>query len=327
MKRSPDSKTFFESTNGRPSGEAHPLGQLGVTKERKTFSLAKDGLPFVAGIGHTRYAVAHAALPEHVHPGRIELHYCLCGSIDFEIDGERHTLLPGEVCLTQPDMRHHLVSNAKGHQHNWLLLEIPTARNAARAFGLPSSEAQELRRRLLSIRRPVFRVDDQMKLLFKSVFETLDSLKRGTYRTLVLRTLLLRVLALIVQGAAQRVQARAVPSPLVQLVADIREHPEKRRTVVDMARTVGKCESLFASTFKRLTGFPPAAFIAHCRIQKARELLEKGNMAVAAIAHVLGYSSTAHFSSQFRLFYGLSPRDCRKIFINARHPAGQNGSG
>lgn len=312
MKRNPDSEAFFESTNGRQPSEAYPLGRLGVTKERKTFSLAKDGLPFVAGIGHTRYAVAHAALPEHVHPGRIELHYCLCGSIDFEIDGEHHTLLPGEVCLTQPDMRHHLISNAKGHQHYWLLLEIPSVQNAARAFGLPPAEAMELRRRLTSIRRPVFRADDQVKQLFHELFETLGKLSHGTYRMLVLRTLLLRLLATLVQDAARQANSPAAPSPLVRLVADIRAHPEARRTIEDMARTVGKCESLFSSEFKRMTGFPPAAFIAHCRIQKARELLEKGDMSIAAIARTLGYSSAAHFSSQFRLFCGMSPRTCRK---------------
>ena len=109
------------------------------------------------------------------------------------------------------------------------------------------------------------------KQLFKSVFETLDSVKRGTYRTLVLRTLLLRILALIVQGAVQRAQARAVPSPLAQLVTDIRQHPEKRLTVEDMART-------------------------------------------------LGYSSTAHFSSQFQLFCGMSPRAYSKSAKSRQFP-------
>lgn len=311
MNRIFNEEAFCAYTDGL-SYDMHPLGRLGVTKERHVVSLAVDGLPFVAGIGHTRYAVAHAALPEHVHPGCMEMHYCLCGSIDFEIEGRRHTLLPGEVCLTQPDMRHHLVSNAKGHQHYWLLLEIPSARDAARAFGLPPAEALELRRRLTSIRRPVFRADDQMKQLFHELFETLDKLSHDTYRTLVLRTLVLRLLATLVQDAARQANSPAAPSPLVRLVADIRAHPEARRTIEDMARTVGKCESLFSSEFKRMTGFPPAAFIAHCRIQKARELLEKGDMSIAAIARTLGYSSAAHFSSQFRLFYGLSPRDCRR---------------
>ena len=316
MNRIFNKEAFCAYTDGQ-SCDMHPLGRLGTSKERKTISLAGDGLPFVAGIGHTRYAVAHTALPEHVHPGRIELHYCLCGSIDFEIEGRRHTLLPGEVCLTQPDMRHHLVSNAKGHQHYWLLLEIPSARDAARTFGLPPAEALELRRRLTSIHRPVFRADDQMKQLFHELFETLDKLSHSTYRTLVLRTLVLRLLATLVQDAARQANSPAAPSPLVRLVADIRAHPEARRTIEDMARTVGKCESLFSSEFKRMTGFPPAAFIAHCRIQKARELIEKGDMSIAAIARTLGYSSAAHFSSQFRLFCGMSPRDCRRASCNS----------
>jgi len=34
-------------------------------------------------------------------------------------------------------------------------------------------------------------------------------------------------------------------------------------------------------------------------------------MSIAAIARTLGYSSAAHFSSQFRLFCGMSPRKYR----------------
>ena len=310
MNRIFNEEAFCAYTDGQ-THETHQPEWLSVTKERHTVSLVADGLPFVAGIGHTRYAVAHAALPEHVHPGCMEIHYCLCGSIDFEIEGRRHTLLPGEVCLTQPDMRHHLVSNAKGHQHYWLLLALPSAKESARAFGLPADEAQELRRRLAAIRRPIFHADEQMKGLFRETFDTLGSQPRGVFRTLVLRTLVLRILVLLVRGANRRKPHRAVPSPLSRLVDDIREHPETRRTIEGMAREIGQCESLFTLAFKRMTGFPPAAFIAHCRIQKAREMLANPSLTIAGIARSLGYSSAAHFSSQFRLFCGMTPRDYR----------------
>ena len=259
MNRIFNEEAFCAYTDGL-SHDMHPLGRLGVTKERHVVSLAADGLPFVAGIGHTRYAVAHAALPEHVHPGCMEMHYCLCGSIDFEIEGQRHTLLPGEVCLTQPDMRHHLVSNAKGHQHYWLLLALPSAKESARAFGLPAAEAQELRRRLAAIRRPIFSADEQMKSLLQAVFDTLGSQPRGVYRTLVLRTLILRILATLVRDADRRPAHRAVPSPLSRLIADIRAHPETRRTIEGMARMIGQCESLFTSAFKRMTGLTPSQY-------------------------------------------------------------------
>ena len=54
-----------------------------------------------------------------------------------------------------------------------------------------------------------------------------------------------------------------------------------------------------------------AAFIANCRLQKGRNLLESSSMTIAAIARSLGYCSTAHFSSQFKLSYGITPRMCR----------------
>jgi len=103
------------------------------------------------------------------------------------------------------------------------------------------------------------------------------------------------------------------------------EGADLRKLREGMARAVGRCESLFSSQFKRLTGFPPAAFIAHCRIQKARELLERGDMTIAAIARTLGYSSSAHFSAQFRLFCGMSPRTYRTAI--SRSPTSESSHG
>lgn len=312
-KKSRDIDDFCLYTEGGPTADgALPFGRLGVTKDRYAVSLAADGLAFVTGIGHTRHAVAHLSLPEHIHPGCMELHYCLNGAIKFEISGTAHTLLPGEVCVTQPDVRHHLVSNAKGHRHYWLLLKLPSADRASDAFGLPSTEAKELRRRLSAIRRPVFPVDDEMKPLFGEIFKTLESVPRGTCRTLILRTAILRILTLLVRDAGRRDAGRRIPQSIDRLISDIRQKPELHRTVEEMARATGRCESRFNAEFKRATGFPPASFIANCRIQKGHELLESSSMTISAIARSLGYSSTAHFSSQFKLFCGITPRAHRR---------------
>ena len=299
------------SGGNTPADGAHAFGRLGVTKDRHVVSLVADGLAFVAGIGYTHHAVTHLSLPEHTHPGCMEVHYCLTGALKFEIAGKIHTILPGEACLTLPDMRHHLISNAKGHRHYWLLLKLPSAKEAPRAFGLPPTEARDLRHRLAAIRRSVFPVDDEMKTLFRQAFEVLNALPRGAYRTLLLRTILLRILVLLVQGAQKPTSAHAVPSAIGRLVADIQLHPERRRTVAEMARATGHCESGFNTDFKRATGFPPAAFIANCRIEKSRELLRSSSMPIAAIAQLLGYASPAHFTAQFRLFCGISPREFR----------------
>ena len=135
---------------------------------------------------------------------------------------------------------------------------------------------------------------------------------RGAYRTLLLRTILLRILVLLVQGTQKPASRHAVPSAMHRIIADIQLHPERHRTVAETARATGRCESRFNVAFKRATGFPPVAFIANCRLPKGRDLPGSSSMTIAAIARSLGYCSMAHFSSQFKLSYGITPRMCRK---------------
>jgi AraC-like DNA-binding protein len=58
--------------------------------------------------------------------------------------------------------------------------------------------------------------------------------------------------------------------------------------------------------FKRLTGLPPHAFLLERRIDCAKEMLASG-MSVVSVAHRLGFSSSQHFSGQFKAITGMSP--------------------
>ena len=309
-KRSNKAFCTYPAARQEPS-EADPIDRLDVTDERQAFSLAEDGLPFVEGIGFTRYVKPHVTLPLHTHPKSMEMHYCLRGPIDFEIGNQRHTLLPGCVSITQPGTSHHIVNNARGHQHYWLLLRFPTSAEAAGAFGLPPAEAKELRRRLTAIQLNIFPVDDRMKFLFQDLFAIRSNLPRGTYRTLMMRAIILQLLATIVSESG-KCHIRSTAASIRQLTDEIKATPEVHRAIGQMARECGLCESSFIESFKKATGFPPAAFITHCRIEKAKQLLIEGSRPIAQIADTLGYSSSAHFSSQFRLFCGKTPSAFRQ---------------
>lgn len=51
---------------------------------------------------------------------------------------------------------------------------------------------------------------------------------------------------------------------------------------------------------------------AEARMSAAGMLLREHGRSIASVAEALGYSSTEHFSSAFRKYYGVSPRDYRK---------------
>lgn len=50
-------------------------------------------------------------------------------------------------------------------------------------------------------------------------------------------------------------------------------------------------------------------YIRSIRIEKALELLAKGNKSISEVAYAVGYNSLSHFSNVFKQIHGQSPRE------------------
>lgn len=281
------------------------LDRIQSTSERDVTSLADEGIPEVIGIGHSRYKKPQPFLPEHVHPQEIELHYCKSGLLVFEIGGVQHTLTPGCVCLTQPGVKHHLITNSKGDEHDWLLLRLP--KGSAAFLGLNKSAAQTLLRHIAHIRTPILRVGRHIPELFAQIHETRRHMRCKRLRTLLLQTLITQLLIAIAKDASKPPHVDCNPR-FASLIAHMRDHPEEHLSNAELARETGLCESRFLAAFKQCTGLPPAAYMAQCRIEEIKRRLLQSRQTLKAMALDLGYSSSFHLSTQFKSVTGFSPR-------------------
>ena len=54
---------------------------------------------------------------------------------------------------------------------------------------------------------------------------------------------------------------------------------------------------------------PPSVLIRKCRMKQAARLLADNKVNVSEVAYRIGFSSHSHFSSSFREFFGLSPKE------------------
>jgi AraC-like DNA-binding protein len=64
--------------------------------------------------------------------------------------------------------------------------------------------------------------------------------------------------------------------------------------------------------FREATGLPIHAYLISRRIAAARELLERSDLAIKAVAERLGYSDVFFFSRQFRRHVGIAPAAFRR---------------
>lgn len=71
-------------------------------------------------------------------------------------------------------------------------------------------------------------------------------------------------------------------------------------------------ENYLGSLFKKETGYHFTDFLNIYRIEKAREMLEKGNRTVNEVGESVGYSSLSYFSRVFKQQTGVNPIDYKK---------------
>ena len=84
-------------------------------------------------------------------------------------------------------------------------------------------------------------------------------------------------------------------------------------TVGDVAANVYLNPGYLRSLYKKEMGLTINNYITQLRMNRARELIEKGEVKLSEVASLSGFNDAGYFSKCFRRFYGLSPSEYLKI--------------
>ena len=104
-----------------------------------------------------------------------------------------------------------------------------------------------------------------------------------------------------------------LPPRQLQRVTDfMREHAAQDLLLDDLAALVGLSPTHFARAFRQSTGVPPHRWLTNLRIERARELLEAGDLPLAEIALACGFADQSHFTVTFKKATALTPGAYRR---------------
>ncbi len=111
-----------------------------------------------------------------------------------------------------------------------------------------------------------------------------------------------------------KVETVAVKSPdeklLERIMVVINQNIANSSLSVDfLADAVGISRVHLHRKMKELTGQTPHDFVRNIRLKQAANLLAEGNMNVAEVVYACGFGNAASFSTVFKKFYGMSPRE------------------
>ncbi len=80
-----------------------------------------------------------------------------------------------------------------------------------------------------------------------------------------------------------------------------------------LSEKLGYDYTYLSNLFTEVKGATIQEYIIMHKIEKAKELIMYNEMSIADIAFTLNYSSTAHFSTQFKKVTGLTPSFFKKL--------------
>ena len=97
---------------------------------------------------------------------------------------------------------------------------------------------------------------------------------------------------------------------IMRVINDNLSNPELN--VEMLAAEVGLSRVHVHRKMKELTNQSARDFIRNTRLRQAAQLLQEKNLGVSDVAYATGFSTLSYFSSQFKLTYGVSPKEYRE---------------
>ncbi|WP_127081214.1 AraC family transcriptional regulator [Dulcicalothrix desertica] len=98
---------------------------------------------------------------------------------------------------------------------------------------------------------------------------------------------------------------------LQQAIEYIHAHLDQDLSLEQIAQVINISPTYFASLFKRATGTSPHQYVIQQRVERAKLMLSKTDIAIADIALQVGFSSQSHLTQQFKRLTGITPKQVR----------------
>ncbi len=112
---------------------------------------------------------------------------------------------------------------------------------------------------------------------------------------------------------------------LKEVYQNIREHIDDESFKVEqLARAMLMSRSQLYRKFKALTGENPKELITKIRMEEAKRLLEKGELAIAEVGQEVGYPDPSNFTKVFKDYFQIKPSEVQKL-VTAFQQLAANG--
>lgn len=262
----------------------------------------------VTMLGWTQFdAAVSNGLSQHVHEEAFEICYIVSGQLTWWVNDAVYHLKRGDYFITKPDEEHGGWNGVMErcelfwfHLHPTLIAEI-----------------KPLLDRLHGLKHYAFPAQHDMRALFNRLI--VEHTQRREHSALLFKATLYQIVIDVIrahdQFEANRSHTEQATSPEMKAALQwIATHLTEKFTIADIATAVNLSTSHFQKRFLAEVGLTPLEYCNRKRIEQAQLLFKACEGSIAEVAFAVGFSTSQYFSTVFKKYHGITPREYRAQF-------------
>ncbi|MCF7944922.1 MAG: AraC family transcriptional regulator [Spirochaetia bacterium] len=245
------------------------------------------------------YKEHHPKPFKSVATGRIlnefQIIYITAGHGTFISNETSYKVLPGTIMLLFPGIKH---AYKPDYPVGWTEYWIGFQGNYCKKL---MSEG------ILSNKKPIYYIGfhHNLLLLFKKVIE--EAKKQEPLYQYRIGANIIMIIAEFLSYAKKEVQLNQSQEIVEKAKYYFNLHLYEFTDIDSVAEKIGISKSYLCEVFKSYTGMTPYQYFIHEKVNKAKELLEIGDLSIKEVAYNLGFEDQYYFSRLFKKKTGVPP--------------------
>lgn len=249
----------------------------------------------------------------HCHENHIEMNFILSGRGKYKIDDEIYQVEEGDLLIFNPGVQHQALTDGNGRP----TVEFFVGFTDVAFHGMEKNHFHISEGPILhttgELRQKLFRIASSMEA------ESADW-KQGRY--FMLRSYLVQMLLLLIREQTEPVKPKkgyafeSVSKKYVveQIVNYFEDHYAEKISLDQIAENMYLSPFYISKIFKSETGDTPIRHLINIRLERAKEILEKGECnSIQEVAAKVGYDDAYHFSKLFKKKYNVPPSKIKQL--------------
>lgn len=252
-------------------------------------------------------------LKYHCHENQIEMGFILSGRGKYRIDDKIYTVEEGDLLIINPGMYHQALTDGNGKP----TVEFFVGFTDVAFQGMEVNHFQICEEPILhttgELRQKLFRIASSMEAE-NAVW------RQGRY--FMLRSYLVQMLLLLIreqtepikQGKGYAFESVSKKYVVEQIVNYFEDHYAEKISLDQIAENMYLSPFYISKIFKSETGDTPIRHLINIRLERAKEILERGECnSIQEVAARVGYEDAYHFSKLFKKKYNVPPSKVRQL--------------